>query len=450
MAAQREELFEEKLTSVSVVDQEPVLDRADEAETPLLLPAEEAETGSRLLKPFVALQERDFRNLWIANLPGTLAMQMGMITTGYLAFELTGSAAAVGLVTLGWGVPMLLFALIGGVAADRFSKRQILLVFRSVIVLTSLTLAVLTISGVIQIWMMTLVAFIMGTAFAFNMPAQQSFVAELVSRKRLTNAIALQNSGMNASRIIGPSLAGGLISLSFVGVGGVFVIMTLMNAAVVINLYRIPDRGVNATAKNRGGFTSLVDGLKYIRANSVVRSLLILAFAVVALGLPYQSLMPVFAKEVFGVGAAGLGLLMTLIGIGALAGSLTIAAMSDFDRRGMLQVVLGVMFGLSLAVFAFSQNIFLAVLVLPIVGAASAAYHALNSSLTMDNTKPEFHGRVMSVYMLTFALMPLSVLPFGIITDQFGAPVTVGVAALLLAAIVVAFALTNPKFRQIR
>lgn len=401
-------------------------------------------------KPFLSLKEEEFRNLWLGMLPGTMAMQMGMVTNGYLAYEITGSAAAIGLVTLGFGIPMLLFSLIGGVVADRVSKRRVIMISQVTIGLCAAVLAFLVISGVIAIWQMTLVAFVMGTCFAFNMPARQSFVAEIISRPRLMNAIALNNAGMNMSRVVGPAMAGALIARPGIGIGGVYVIMAAMYAFVVASLFRVRDRGANPNARNASGARALLDGLRYIRGHAVVFSLLILAFAPVILGMPYQALMPVFAEDVFDVGASGLGVMMSVNGIGALLGSLIVASMTGISRRGLALLIMGITFGLSLALFAFGGQYWIALLALLIVGGASAAYMSLNSTLVMDKTDAQYHGRVMSVYMLTFSAMPLSVTPFGALADRFGAPVTIGIGGLLLVVIVLAFAVLNPAYRNLK
>lgn len=400
-------------------------------------------------RPFLSLKESEFRNLWLGMLPGTMAMQMGMITNGYLAYELTGSAAAIGLVTLGFGVPMLLFALIGGVVADRVSKRKVLMLTQTTIGLCAATLALLVMTDLIQIWQMTLVAFVMGTCFAFNMPARQSFVAEIISRERLMNAIALNNAGMNMSRVVGPALAGFLIGIPWIGIGGVYALMVLMYVFVVLSLFRVRDRGASPNAGKSSGYRSLIDGLSYIRGTPVLMALLLLAFAPVMLGMPYQALMPVFAEDVFDVGPSGLGLLMTVNGIGALLGSLVIASMTNVARRGLVQLALGVTFGLSLALFAFGGSFWIALAALMVVGGASAAYMSLNSTLVMDKAEPQFHGRVMSVYMLTFSLMPISVLPVGALADAFGAPITIGIGGLALVTVVVLYGTLHPSYRHL-
>ena len=416
----------------------------------------EAATGNPIIipawkRPFLALEEPDFRNLWLGMLPSTFAMQMGMVATGYVAYDISGSAAAVGLVSLGSGVPMLLFGLWGGVVADRFPRRRTLLMTQTLIGSTALINAVLVISGLIEIWMLMLVAGLQGLGFAFNMPSRQAFVAQLISRERLLNAVALNNAGMNFARVVGPSLAGGLIGIKFVGPGGVYVVMCLLYAYVIMSLFRIPHPGIPNGGRNRPPpLKALGDGLGYVRRNAVVFTLLLLAFVPVLLGMPYQSLMPVFAEDVFNVGPSGLGLLLTLNGVGALIGSLAIAGMTGFRRRGLLQMSLGVGFGISVAAFAFSQSFLIACLTLPIIGLMSAGFQSLNSSLVMDNTEPEYHGRVMSVYMLTFSAMPLGVVPFGILADHYGAPITIGIGGVLLALMIAMVGIVHPSYRHIR
>ncbi|MBN1637163.1 MAG: MFS transporter [Deltaproteobacteria bacterium] len=407
-------------------------------------------TGPKWLRFFPALMERDFRTLWLGMLPGILAMQMYFFTNGYLAFELTGEAKSIGYVSLGFGVPMLIFSLIGGVAADRYSKRTILMITQWTIVFTAVIMAVLVITGVIRIWHMVLMSGVMGSAFTFHMPARVSFAAELISPPRLVNAIALNGAGLNACRVIGPPLAGWLISKPWLDIGGVYVIMAVMSSFVVIGLIRIPDRGVHAQAKDTTGARAVIDGIFYVRGNPILLVLLILSIAPIVLGLPFQALMPVFAKKVFEVGPRGLGLLMMANGIGALIGSLAVASIRQLKRPGIAQLVLGVLFGLTLAIFAFGYSYHLALVMMVIVGVVSSSYLALNATLIMDATEKRYHGRVMSVYMLTFSALPLGNMILSVFADVFGAPMTVGFGGLLLAVVVLLFGLASPSYRRMQ
>jgi MFS family permease len=401
-------------------------------------------------RPFQALDERDFRTLWVSMLPGTVAMQMGMVTTGYVAYDISGSAAAIGLVSLGATLPMLVLGLVGGVVADRVAKRRILLATQSLIGVAALLYAALVLSGVVRIWQLVLVAALEGIAFAFNMPARQAFVAQLISRERLMNAVALHNAGANFARVSGPLLAGSLIALPRVGPGHVYLLIAATYAVVVLGLLRVPQSGAPAGTTRPAPLRALGDGLAYIRGNPVVFTLLLLALAPMVLGMPYQQLMPVFARDVFGVGAAGLGLLLTASGIGALIGSLAIASITGFRRRGLLQMALGISFGLAVAAFALSQSFAPALVILLVVGLSWAGFQSLNSSLIISSTDPAYTGRVMSVYMLTFSAMDLGVVLFGWLADRYGAPLTLGLGGLLLAGIIAAVGALHPSYRHIR
>lgn len=404
----------------------------------------------KFLKFFPALIERDFRLLWLGMLPGVLAMQMYLFTNGYLAFELTGSAKSIGYISMGFGVPMLAFSLIGGMVADRSSKRTIIMMSQTAILISAVILAVLVITEIIKIWHMVIVSGVIGSAFTFQMPARQSFIAELTSPARLVNAVALNSAGLNACRVIGPPIAGWLISKPSIDVGGVYVIMAVMSAAVIASLFRIADRGASPQAKNVTGGKAVLDGLAYIRGNPVLLVLLILSLAPIILGMPFQALMPVFAKKVFNVGPNGLAMLMMANGIGALIGSIAIASIRKLKRPGLVQLALGVLFGLMLAVFSFGYSYYLGLVMMVFIGMVSSSYLSLNVTLIMDATDKRYHGRVMSVYMLTFSAMPLGNMLMSVFADAFSAPLTVGIGGLALALVVLLFGLFSPAYRKLQ
>lgn len=401
-------------------------------------------------RPFLALESSDFRHLWFGTLPGTLAMQMSMIARGYVAYDITRSAAAVGFVALASGVPMLVFSLFGGVVADRFPKRNVLLVTNVVQILYAAATAVLVLTGLVQIWHLVLLAAVSGLGIAFSMPSRHTYVAQIVPRERLVNAVALNMAGINFTRIAGPAIAGGLMTIAWIGPDGVFLLMTFMYSYVFLRLLSIRNRGEPVGDSHTSALRSIAMGLSYVRGNAVVFTLLMLAFVPVLLGMPYQQLMPVFAEAVFDAGPAGLGLLMAASGVGALIGSLALASMTGFQRRGLLQMGLGMAFGLSLAAFAFSPSFIVAVGTLMVVGATSAGYQSLNNTLVLDNSDAAYRGRVMSIYMVTHAATPMAVVPIGFLSDAYGAPVTIGIAGLLLLAVIALVGLLHPTYRHVR
>jgi MFS family permease len=396
---------------------------------------------------FNALSQSEFRILWFGMLPSMFALQMGTVTIGYVAYDLTGLATVLGIIAAGMGIPMLTLSLVGGVVADRVKKRNIVFISQAKVGISVLTIGVLIVSGRIEIWHLFVMALIQGTTFAFNMPARQAYIAEVVRQEHLMNAIALNNAGMSLSRIAGPAVAGVLIGIAFIGSGGVFLLMAALYAIAVTALLWLPTG--TAHPSRRSGLQQLIDGLRYVKGHPVLRILLSLALAPIILGMPYVQIMPVFAVDVFDVGASGLGTLMALNGVGALVGSLLIASAGNIKRRGLLQLGLGVTFGVSLAVFAFSPSYLLALGAILVVRGAGSGYMTLNNTLIIMNCDKEYHGRVMSLGMMAFSMMPLGSVPVAWVVDQIGAPLTIGIAGIGLALVVGSTAVLSANYRRI-
>jgi len=423
----------------------------DEADSEQASTSKSTSIRSRVLDLYPSLRVPPFRLLWLGMLPANIAFQMSQVSIGYAAFGLTGSAATLGIVSLASGLPQLLLGLVGGVAADRMSRRGVLLATQSTLAFAALMLAVLAILGILQVWHLVVAGLIQGCAFAFNMPSRQALIGELVGPKLLRNAVALNNAGMNFNRIAGPSLAGMLLAVPFIGVGGVFTSMTALYLLVTASLFRLPkDAAPAQVGQRKGGWEELLDGLRYVRGSSTLLALLSLALIPVVVGMPFQTLMPVFADHVYDVGATGLGAMMAAVGVGALFGSIGVATMSTHARPAVVQLGLGIGFGLSLLVFALSPSYLLALALLVCVGATSAAYQALNNTLIMGNTEPRLYGRVMSVYMLTFAAMPLGTFPASWIADHVGVRATVAGCGFIVTVSILAVALLYRPYSRIR
>jgi hypothetical protein len=274
----------------------------------------------------------------------------------------------------------------------------------------------------------------------------------------MRNAVAINNAGLNFCRVAGPALAGVLLAVPTIGAGGVFLVMTVMYGLVLASLLRLPGgRSIAETPPARqakrpdtGGLAQLLEGLGYIRSSSVLLALLGMGFLALFFGMPFQTLLPLFAEHVFAVGAGGLGLLMAATGLGALAGSLAVAALSNSPRPARLQLGFGIGFGLALVGFALAPTFPVALAALVAVGFCSSAYSALNNTLVMSNTEPRLYGRVMSVYLLTFATMPLGAFPMAFLADHVGGRPVVAAAGLIVAAAVAGIALLYPAYRRIR
>lgn len=430
----------------------PIVEEEDSSANASPVKVQSSPTGVNRL--FGALQaNRYYRIYWFGNQAGTLMMQMQAVANGYLAYTLTGSAAALGIVGLASGLPQLLFSPVAGVIADRYPKRNLLLLVQFILCLTSLAIGVLIGLGLIQYWHLVVTGFIQGLCFSINMPARQSWIPSLVKREDLPNAIALNNAGLNASRILGPAIAGLLIAVPWFNVNGIYYLRVLAFGWVLYLLLQIPILGepIKGT-RSASVFQEATGGLRYIWRSEVLAPLFTLALVTLLLGTSYQTLLPAFALDTLNVGSEGLGLMMTAVGTGAILGSLSMAYFSRSKRKGRIQAVAGTVVGIGLACFGVFSflNLFPLVLVsLLVVGASMDFYSTINNTLIMLNTEQALYGRVMAIYMMTWSLAPLSSAPFGALMDSIGGPPTMILIGFTLAAVVVSMATLHPGYRRL-
>ncbi|MCA1646322.1 MAG: MFS transporter [Chloroflexi bacterium] len=417
---------------------------------------------STLQRVFGALGDNQhYRSYWFGNQANTLVMQMQMVANGYLAYTITGSATALGVVAFASSLPLLLCSPAGGVLADRVQKRKLLLWIQALQCVISLVIGLLVAFDRIAYWHLVVSAALQGVSFAVMMPTRQSWIPQLVRRDDLTSALALNNAGMNASRVIGPSLAGILIAVPWFGVKGVYFVRILAFGWVLYTLLKIPIVGepeasgvrANGTERVRELGIQLTSGLRYIWHHPTLLSLFTFAVVTMLLGQSYQQLLPAYALGVFNVGSEGQGVMQTVVGIGALVGSLTMAYLSHNPDRAKIQAYTGTALGFSLALFGVSAayNLFyLALIALFMVGLTLDFNATINQTLIMLNADKALYGRVMSVYMMTFALSGFSASASGYMMDHIGGAVTMLLQGILLAVFVVLMATLNKGYRSIR
>lgn len=398
-------------------------------------------------RTFSSLRNRNFRWFWLGMLAAFSASQMEHIARAWLVYILTNSPLALGGVTAAAGFPTLVVSPFAGVITDRVDRRNLLLLTRVLVGIVVLALALVIFSGIVQYWHILIAAVASATIFAFGMPARQAMVPELVEATDVMNAVALNSSGMNMTRIVAPALAGALIPL--IEVSGVYFIAVICYVWVVFTLLKIPPAGPPKSGTRSAMWREMADGFSYIRGNSTALILLTMAFAYMMFGMPFMILLPIFAKDIFEVGAPGLGFFSTASGIGALVGSLSIASLGNFKRKGVLLIGTSLLFGLAQMAFANAGSFPLALCCLAVTGLGSSSAMALNNTLLMTNVSREMLGRVMSIYMMTFGLMPFSALPAGALAEAIGAPMTVTFGALLMIVFVTGLAVFVPKLRQL-
>lgn len=394
------------------------------------------------VQTFGALENSQYRLLWFGVFFSIAAMQIDVIARAWLAYDLTGSGLALGVVSAARGFPQIILSPLGGVAADRFDKRKLLVASQSAVVVITLITALLVHLGAIEIWHLAVLGLAQGVATPFTMPTRTALIPDLVEERQIPNALALESTGRNINRIVAPALAGVLLAwnptLAFYAVAA-------CNGASVLTLVNLP-AGLRGEGAKSGAFGQMADGFRYLYARTALFALILLAFIPVLIGMPFQTLLPVFQQDVLDVSPSALGFMYTAVGVGAIIGSVLIAYIAETPHKGRIQMISGVLFGITLSLFALSSDYLLSIIALAFVGFFSTGYLTLNRVLVALQTERQFYGRVMSIYGMTWSLMPISLLPFGILVDAYGVQATVAVSGLLVAGIIGAIALIFSRY----
>ena len=401
-----------------------------------------------LRRTFVAFNYPGYRLLWLSMAVAMTGMQMQMIARGLLAYELSPSFKAVGFLAAAWGIPQFFLALPGGAIADRMDKRRILLLTQAAVFAQALAIGLLISFDAISIELLFLFGVLLGGTFSFNMPARQAFVPELVPRHQLMNAIALNNTAMNSTRLFSPVAAG--LFIAAWGFATTYYITAAMYALAWLAVLLLPrSTGHLEGAASRGGmFQEIGLGLRYVRANQALKMLMVMAFVPLVVGMPFFTILPAFVSGDLELGSLGFGLLVALSAVGALFGSLIVATLNPSGRLARTQAALGAGWGAGLIVLGLGSLAFGvagAAVAMIVIGICSMAYLALNNGMIMTSSSPQYHGRVMSLYMLTFGVFPLMGLPLGILGDTIGGYATFALLGVGLLAFVALAALFVPS-----
>lgn len=396
-------------------------------------PAEPAHDGGPVtVGRFDALQVPVFRRYFFAAVISNIGSWMQILAQGWLVLSLTDSPFYLGLVGLVRAVPTIALSMIGGVIADRFDRRHILLITQTVMLSSSLALGILAATGLVRVWHILAITFVSAIFFAVDNPTRQALVPDLVGRERLTSAIALNSAAWNGAAIVGPSIAGILIAV--VSISGAFFLNAASYVPVIFAVLAIPPIE-RATQAKRSMLRQLGDGMAYIRSERAIWGILLL-IAIPSLGArPYIQMMPVFARDVLGLGATGYGVLMAASGIGALGGALATASLGNHKRRGTLLLVVTASLGLSLAVFSQSQWLFVSLALVVFVGGASTLMMSMANALLQGFVPGDMRGRVMSVYtLIAGGFMPFGSMVLGSLGSIIGVPAAVGLGGLITIA----------------
>ncbi|HEX5166454.1 MAG TPA: MFS transporter [Thermomicrobiales bacterium] len=389
---------------------------------------------------------RPFRLLFSGTLATNSAFWMYQIAVGWLALQTTDSPFFVGLTGFAGGIPLLFLALPAGVVIDRVDRRTVLMAAQVGVMTVAGLFALLVGTGLIRPWSILLLAFLYGVVMSFVFPTRNAIVPDLVDRTHLANAVALNAAGQNATRVVGPSLAGLLIAL--IGISGTFAIAAAMQILALYWTSQLPANGPAATSGGSTLWTSLMVGLRVVAKDPFLVGLILLASATTVLIMPYINLMPVFARDVMGLGSAGLGVLMASSGLGSVTGALAVARYRRLATWPGIQLITAGGFAGLVLLFAVTPSVLMATVLLFVAGLMSAAYMAINQTVLQLKCDDDVRGRVLSIYLLTWGMLPLGQLPLGALADRIGASAATAIACTIALGVITLLALRFPSLRS--
>ncbi|MYE10447.1 MAG: MFS transporter [Gammaproteobacteria bacterium] len=387
-----------------------------------------------------ALKRRDFLCLWSGSLGASFAMNMQMIARGWLVYTMTSSAMDLAWVTLSFMVPQVFFSLWGGVLADRFRKRRILVSAQLLNCVATLFMATIIVTENVTFWDFIWLGMFNGTVLAFSIPARHAFVPDLVPRRLIFTAMALHTTGMNFARILGPVIAGFLIAWvasgdtsSMRGVGIVYYVIAALYLVAAVTMLFVHNPGAPHPRQATSPLADLLEGVAYVRAHPPVFGLIMLSIAAFLFGMPLNTLLPAFNEDVLGGGSDDLGLLMSAMGAGAIIGSLLLASVGDLRHKGAWLIATCFGWAAATAALGFTSAVPYSMAVVAVFGWMSAWNMALNRGLIQSQVAMRMRGRVMSIDMMSHGLMPLGMIPLGFIADTFGVASALAVSGTLFA-----------------
>lgn len=417
---------------------------------PLLTPNPTVKGRRRM---FRALSHRDFRLFWTGAFLSNVGTWMQAVAQGWLILQLTNSAFWLGLDAFMATAPGLVLTLVGGVFADLIDRRRLLIFTQVVAGIAAFSLAVLVATNVVNRWMILGFSFVTGCCMALASPAYLAMTYDLVGREDLANAVAMNSTQFQLARVLGPTLAG--VGFRFFGLAGCFFANGLSFVAVVVSLLMIHpsqprEPAAHAVNDRRALIHDLFEGFRYVRNRPRVSSLLLLSAVNSFFGAPYFTFVPVYARNIFHLGATGLAVMMGTAGAGAFFGALLIAYLGDFKRKGWLVLIGAIVFGVCITNFALTTRFALSLFFLFGLGFAVVVSVATTNTLLQKLVTDQMRGRVMSMFILSFiGTMPIGNILAGSASQRFGIERTLAFGGLVVTLVATLVAIFNKRLRQL-
>ncbi len=399
-------------------------------------------------RTFAALKYRNYRLWFLGQLASLVGTWMQTTAQGYLVYQLTQSPAYLGYVGFMGGIPSWVLMSSGGVISDRMSRRTLLVITQSAMMILAFVLAVLTFTNVVQPWHIIIMALLLGVANAFDAPARQSFVLEMVEREDMVNAIALNSTMFNMATAVGPAIAGAAYAL--VGPGWCFTINGVSFLAVIVALLMMHIKPMPAREKASSAIQDLKEGVRYVAKHQIIRTLMLVAIVYGLFAMGYATIIPAWAVSVLGGDASTTGLLQSARGIGSLIAALTIASLGRFNWKGKMLIIGALLFPILLLVFSTITWTPLSLLVMIGVGLGQMLLWNMLNTLIQTLVSDHLRGRVMGLYSLTFfGAMPIGALMAGAVAASVGEPATVVFTALVTLAFAIILVWRMPQIRAL-
>ncbi len=377
-------------------------------------------------------------------------MWADQVARSWLTWQLTGSATAVGLVNVFRALPLITFGLLGGVVADRFDKRTILIVIQTWSLCIYIAMAILLLGDWIKLWHVYFTALLLGVGMALNQPVRTSLVPQLLGGRLLVNAISLNSIAINVTRLTGPAAIGFLIALAGDNVAPAYVIAVVVYVMIIFSTVRIDFKSVQASGPRPSFVSDLVEGFRYlVLDNRTALMLVVLAAGPLAFAFSYITLLPVYVTEVLDGGSSGFGLIQSVSAIGALVGGFTLASLRDVPHKGRIMMITGISYGALVMILGSVGWIYLAFAVVIFIGASQTVFRTANNSALLQITPPRLQGRVLSITFLDMGVQSVAAILAGAITDAYSVAVGMAVLGGMCVVIVAIVGIGAPTVRRL-
>lgn len=406
-------------------------------------------TLARAIRFFPAIGRTEFRWYWLGMFTYSFGMQSRMVITGWLIYQLTGSALSLGWYIGTWGVAAFLFSLVGGAFGDRLAPRRVVIAFRILAGSGLLLIYALWVTGYLHLWHMLVFNFFNGLVSAFEYPARTALVSQIIPREDLTSTFGLSYMAMNLASIIGPA------SMGFVteGLGAEWTLLIMGAIMVLGGVFVLPvhsgDGADDGVATRETVLRDTIQGVRYIWENKALLAVEACLFIYVVFLVPYRDMMPAVAQDVLGVGASGLGLLTSAVSVGGLLGTLVVSAKGELRPRGLFLLGSALLEGVGVAFFARSRVFGLSLLLLAAAGLGRGLFIPLNNTLLQVYARREMRARAVGMNMFIWSLQPFGSIALGALSDRLGPSIAIFGAALTGAGLLLVSGLSSARLRRL-